>query len=130
MRICLEPGERLFVTMDDAEDDDDGVVVEYDFQDSGKLQVSANYPDDKKRDGVIYSATIDDGDDEEKEDKEKDQVVKTISCSSCGNDFNLTKGEVDFMQGIFGEKYHEPLRCKKCRMLRMRRCRTPKDSNK
>ena len=128
MKINLEPGERLLVTMDDAEDDDDGIIVEYDFQDSGKLQVTANYPDDRKRDGVIYSATIDDGDHEEKEeDPEKDQVVKTVTCNSCGNDFNLTQGEVEFMQGIFKEKYREPLRCKKCRMLRMRRRRTPKE---
>lgn len=126
MKIELEPGERLFVTMADAEDGDDGVVVEYDCKHSNSFVVSASYPDDRKREGIIYSATLDDGI-ETKEDPEKDVIVKTIPCASCGTSFNLTKGEVDFMQNVFGEKYREPLRCKKCRMLRMRRRRTPQD---
>lgn len=123
MRVNLKPGERIFVAMDDAEDNDDGIMVEYDFQNSGRLTVSANYPDDRKRDGVIYSATLEpaEGEPETEGSNGKSKIVKTIVCSSCGNDFHLTQGEVEFMQGVFKDKYKEPLRCKKCRVLRMRR---------
>jgi predicted RNA-binding Zn-ribbon protein involved in translation (DUF1610 family) len=112
--------------MSDAEDADDGIMLEYDL---GRLQVSANYPDDKQREGVIYSATIDDREEGKESDEEKDEIVKVITCTSCGTNFNLTKGEDIFMRNIFGDKYREPLRCKKCRMLRMRRKRTPKDKS-
>jgi hypothetical protein len=126
MKIQLSAGERIFIAMEDAEDPDDGIMIEYDFQKSGSLTVSANVPDDLNRDGVLYSANVD-GDERTLSshiptgDPDKDRIAKKAVCVSCGSDFSLTQGEIDFMKNLFGDDYKEPIRCKRCREIRARR---------
>jgi len=44
----------------------------------------------------------------------KKEVI-TLKCHDCNNDFTLSMMQKAIMQKKFGEKYRDPLYCKKCR---------------
>ncbi|MCJ7760337.1 zinc-ribbon domain-containing protein [Candidatus Bathyarchaeota archaeon] len=129
MKVHLSPGEVIFVTFDDAEvqlndDPRDGIRIEYYSIGDGnnRLDVTAIYEDDKGRVNEIYSATFD-GDDNRVcgSDSDSNEVVETITCNSCGESFEFTKGEQRFMQNVFKDNYRVPVRCRSCRKTRSSR---------
>lgn len=123
MEVRLSPGESLFVAIADSDYSDDGIRIEYDVNRSDQIVVTASYEDDRGRQGEIYCATLDDDPrvDGNKSTDDRNAVVKTISCSSCGTSFKFTKGEEIFMRKVFQDNYKDPVRCPRCRKIRMSR---------
>ncbi len=127
MQVRLSPGESVFVTFDDADGSDDGIRIEYDVNRSNKLVLTASYEDDDGRHGEIYCATFDDDPKMNLGKKitsvadDRDEVLKVIICTSCGGKFDFTKGEERFMRTVFKDNYHDPVRCHRCRKIRMSR---------
>lgn len=130
MRIHLNAGESLFVTFEEGEiaepgEPQDGLRIEYNTGKSNKLVVTATYEDDHGRQGEIYCATFDDDlevdDEPQPSASDRDEVVKVITCTSCGHPFEFTKGEQTFMKTVFKGNYRDPVRCRMCRKARMSR---------
>jgi len=142
MKVQLAPGERVYVEF---EDNEGFILVEYDFNNSSKIRVVSDLPDEEGRDGEIYCEGLDDEEDIEHffseenghtplvlkdepflnncplppiEEIDPSQVVVKILKCKCGSDFNITQGELDFMKKTFGDKAREPTRCKPCRALK------------
>ena len=131
MEVRLALGESIFVTIEDMDDSQkDGVRIE--FNKNNQMVVTSSYEDDDGRQGEIYCATFDDefkatpGKDSEGPD-DRNEVIKTIVCSSCGEEFNFTKGEERFMKHVFKNNYRDPVRCARCRKIRMSRRRVEKE---
>ena len=47
-----------------------------------------------------------------------EDVVKTKRCRDCGGTFDITHGELRFLEDRFGPSFGEPTRCKACRRAR------------
>lgn len=122
MKVILKSDETLVVSIPETEDE---FTIHYVKE---SLIVKSKLQDDDQRSGVIFdsSFTEEEEDDIEQikalpEEARSTTVVKTITCTSCNKPFDITEGEVAFMQRIFKEKYVEPVRCKICRGTRKAR---------
>lgn len=116
MKVEMNWGDVLLVSIPDTEDE---FKIEYT---GDHLTVRSKLQDDENRGPVIFTSTV--ADDSREDGEESDTVVKTLTCSSCGVVFDLTEGEMKFMQRTFKENYKDPVRCQKCRKLRMARRRS------
>jgi hypothetical protein len=117
MKVEMNWGETLIVSIPDTEDE---FRIEYT---GDQLSVRSKLQDDESRGPVIFMSTVEE--DGNREDGEKsDIVIKTLTCTGCGSSFDLTEGELKFMQRTFKENYKDPVRCQRCRKLRMSRRRS------
>ena len=119
MKISMLWGENLVISIPETGDE---FHVRYglDKDKKGSLSVRTKLEDEDGRGGAIFLNEIEEGEDEKEViTTGSDNVVKTITCNSCGQLFDLTEGEVQFMQRTFGDKYKEPVRCRTCRKTRI-----------
>ena len=104
MRIELSPTDLLEVALEDT----DGTIT-IDARHYA-LKISTNTEDDTGRMGTLYSETF--------KKEFNDEVVRTAECVDCHMSFAITVGMVEFMKNLYGDKYHDPVRCKSCRVAR------------
>lgn len=112
MKIELACGEELTVSVPET-----GDLFEISYKED-ELTILSELKDDEDRGGEVYYSSFSEEEDEsesEGEGEDSKEVVKTITCTGCKKPFDLTKGEVAFMQRVFKDKYVEPQRCKECR---------------
>lgn len=117
IKVEMQQGAHLLITFEGKEG---YVVVDFDSNDSQKLTIFSEMADDEGRRGLIYSSLLKSESEGPQKLENSEQVVAKLVCINCGEEFELTLGEEQYLKEVFKEYYNPPKRCCRCRKIKQK----------